>query len=706
MVAALPRRHDRSHMHTARTTGRTLTLGAVSLAGGVALAVAGDMVVKAVPWVVANAMFLAAATHVWRRRPDASGSFWFAATAAGFAVSQVLDGAARVAADADVGVGLLWLALAHQVTVAAASVITAQFVGRFPHDEATVDRGHAALRALWWLLALPVVSLVVAPAAGFPAYMQIAPVPSPLHVTALAPLAGPVTVLVEAAQGAFAVGVVVLVLRYRRETEPARQRIRWLLLPALLTVFAVTADLGSQLLAPELTSTRVVAAVGGVLWIIALVSLPAASAVALTRPRLVDVDLLLRRSLVYGVLWSLIAAVYVGAAIALGVAAGQRFPVEVAIGLTVIATIAFQPARRRLERTADRWVFGERLGRYEALRRLGQALEDSVDHDDVLRRLADTVQEGLRLPWVRVTAAGADTSSLEAVAGTPQQDPQPSVVVPIVDAGETVGHIACGTTAGRPLADEDRELLESLARRAGLSVRALRLTRELGDSVQVLQQRTSELEESRTRLVRVQDEERRRLERDLHDGVQQDVVALMGRVGLARRQVARGEAGEGPALEEVHDELGRILSVLRELARGIHPTVLSDRGLVEAVEAQAARSPVPVQVVADALVRAQRYGTDVEGAAFFTVCEALTNVLKHADCEQAEVRLERRNGTLHVQVRDAGRGFDQRRVTPGGLRNLAERVEALGGRLAVASQPGRGTTVTAELVLGGVDVDA
>lgn len=704
MVAGVTRGHDRLHMDTDRATRLTLTVGAAALVAGAALAVAGDTVAESAPWFAANAVFLAAATYVWQQRPAASGSLWFAAVAAAFGVTQVLDGAVRVvAASGSVG-ALPWVTLAHQLGVSAASIVTAQFLGRFAHDRGSVERGQRALRALWWLLALPPVVLVASPELVLPVYLQVGSPPNPFHVPALAPLGEVTAAGVLSSQGAFAVGVVVLVLRYRREGEEARQRIRWLLVPALLAVFALLFEAAALLLTPGLAGSRVGMVLGGAIWIIALVALPAAVTVALTRPRLLDVDVLLRRSLVYGVLWLLIAAIYVGAATALGVAAGQRLPVELAIGLTVVATIAFQPARRRLEQAADRWVFGERLGRYEALRRLGQALEDSVDHDDVLHRLADTVQRGLRLPWVRVTADGDGASGPAAVAGTlPAGGATPSVVVPIVDSGETVGRIACGTPAGRPMADEDRELLEALARRAGLAVRTLRLTRALSESVEVLQDRTSELEESRTRLVRVQEEERRRLERDLHDGVQQDVVALLGRVGLARRRVARGDAGQREALEEVQAELGRILAVLRELARGIHPTVLTDRGLVEAVEAQAARSPVPVRVVADDAVRSQRFGIDVEGAAFFTVCEALTNVLKHAECSDAEVRLARRNGMLEVQVRDAGRGFDQRRVTPGGLRNLAERVEALGGRLSVTSQPGHGTTVMAELAVGGAD---
>ena len=691
-------------MKTRRTTGATVALGGAMLVAAAVLTVTAGDAFKSVPWFVASVTFLAAAAYVWRKRPDTPASLWFAAVGAAFAGTQLLDALViEVANDPRQHGALPWLSVAYQLGVSAASVVTAHFLGLFPRGSSSQPSERRLLRALWGFLALPPLLLVTYPTALFPSYLPVPDVPNPFHVSVLEPVGRVVAFGVTVSQAAFAVGVVLLIRRYRRETEEARQQIRWLLVPALLATFAVAADLLGAALGPGLAATTAATVMGGVLWISALVSLPAAVTVALTRPRLLDVDALLRRSLVYGVLWTLIAAVYVGAATSFGLVAGQRFPVEVAIGLTVVATLAFQPARRRLERAADRWVFGERLGRYEALRRLGQTLEDNVDQSDLLQRLADTVHDGLRLAWVRVTADGTDAPSLEASAGSlPDDGSGPTEVVPIVDSGEIVGHIECGAPAGRPVSDEDRELLEALARQAGLAVRAVRLTQELSDNVAVLQRRTSELEESRTRLVRVQEEERRRLERDLHDGVQQDVVALIGQVGLARRRLARGEAEQGAVLGAVQAELARILSILRELGRGIHPTVLTDRGLVEAVEAQAARSPVPIRVVVEDALRTERFGPDIEGAAFFTVCEAITNVLKHADATEAEVRLARRNGTLRVEVADSGRGFDQHRVHTGGLRNLTERVEALGGRLSVQSQPDRGTTVTAELLVSRV----
>lgn len=688
-------------MDSRRAPAIALLAGAAALVVAAEFARAAGTVSKALPWLGTNAMFLAVAAVVWRRRPSHPMAGWFAAVAAVFALTQVFDGLVpRVAGRPDADAWLPWVALVHQWSVVLGSVVAAHFLGLFPEGWARGAGERRALRSLWLLLALPAILLVARPTLLFPAYLQLFDVPNGLHVPVLRSLAPVAAVSVTLTQGAFVVGVVLLVRRYRRAPEDVRLQIRWLVFPALLAAFAVVADLLAWTLYPESGPSSPVKLAGGLTWVAALGSLPLAIAVALLRPRLLDVDAVLRRSLVYGVVWTLIAVGYVGAAAGLGVAAGQRFPVEAAIALAVAATVAFQPARRRIERVADRWVFGERLGRYEALRHLGQTLEEGFDLADLLPRLADTVQRGLGLSWVRVVLEGGEATDLEATAGdVPADEVAPSVLVPVVDAHETVGRIECGVATGRTLADEDHELLTALARQAGLAMRTLRLTRALSESVEILARRSTELEESRGRLVRVQEAERRRLERDLHDGVQQEIVALIGRVGLARRHLERDAEDEGQILAEVQTELGRILSIVREFGRGIHPTVLTDRGLVEAVEAQAARSPLPVTVVADDALRTERFPEDVESAAYLTVCEALANVLKHAAAGSAEVRLGRDNGALRVAIADAGRGFELATVENGGLRNLAERVEALGGRLTVTSGPGRGTTVTAELVV-------
>ena len=190
---------------------------------------------------------------------------------------------------------------------------------------------------------------------------------------------------------------------------------------------------------------------------------------------------------------------------------------------------------------------------------------------------------------------------------------------------------------------------------------------------------------------------RRRIERDIHDGVQQELVALLAKARLARNQLARDPGLAATTLAELQADTRQALEDLRELAHGIHPPVLTDRGLLEAIEGQLARLPVPVYVEADGLGRDSRYPAEIEGAAYFLVCEAVTNALKHAAANRIDVRLAALPGGLRVEIADDGRGFEPSGVAGSGLRGLADRVEALGGQLEIVSRPAVGTRLIAVL---------
>ncbi|HEX5619716.1 MAG TPA: PAS domain-containing protein [Solirubrobacteraceae bacterium] len=212
---------------------------------------------------------------------------------------------------------------------------------------------------------------------------------------------------------------------------------------------------------------------------------------------------------------------------------------------------------------------------------------------------------------------------------------------------------------------------------------------------EIEQARTEEMRASRARIIEAADNARRRIERDLHDGAQQRLVALALQVRLARSRVAKEPDAAGPLLDEIGQELGEASAELRELARGIHPAVLTERGLAPAIAALADRAPVEVEVVE---VPEDRFPAAAEATAYFTVAEALTNVAKYADATHATVRLARENGELQIEVRDDGKGGAE--ATPGsGLSGLADRVGALDGVLEVESPPGEGTVLRAVLPL-------
>jgi signal transduction histidine kinase len=520
----------------------------------------------------------------------------------------------------------------------------------------------------------PPVVLLTRPTVLVPNYYDVPETVNPFAIDGLGVVGQVAGAITTASQGLFAVGVALLVVRYRSTRSSERRRIRWLLLPAVLAVFAVFVDL---LGGPDLLLIF--------LWIATMVMLPITIAVALLRPELFDVDTVLRKSMVYGLLWLLIAGTYVAAAAGLGVVAGQRFSVGVAITLTVVATLVFQPARRWLEAVADRRVFGRRADPARLISKLGAALAETVELESLLPRMADTLQEGLGLEWARVRLQAAPPLGDGQLAPSIGEE-EPVLSVPVFLGDERLGVVECGPKTSGSFTEDDEAVVTTLARQAALAVRNVRLT--------------AELQRSRARLVRAQDAERRRLERNIHDGVQQDLVALIGHAAHLRGQLDRDPAAAEQALTELQEGLRGVIGDLRELAHGIHPSVLGDRGLLAAVEALAARSAVPVSVRADPSLRGQRFAEEVEGAGYFAIAEALANVGKHAAATHAEVTLARSNGSLHIEVRDDGAGFDPVTVAGEGLPNLADRMAALGGRLDVVSREGDGTTVRAMLGVG------
>ena len=210
--------------------------------------------------------------------------------------------------------------------------------------------------------------------------------------------------------------------------------------------------------------------------------------------------------------------------------------------------------------------------------------------------------------------------------------------------------------------------------------------------------RLEELRASRQRLVAAQDAERRRLERNIHDGAQQQLVALAVKVRLARQLAERDQGKAEDLLQQAEREVTEALEDLRDLARGIYPPLLADRGLVAALQAQARKSPVPVRLEA---VSVDRYPQEAEAAVYFCVLEALQNVAKYAGAGSVRVEIAGDGGGLRFSVTDDGAGFDPDTARSGsGLQGMADRLAALGGSFDVRSAPGRGTSVEGRLPVG------
>ncbi|WP_329084658.1 MULTISPECIES: ATP-binding protein [unclassified Streptosporangium] len=293
----------------------------------------------------------------------------------------------------------------------------------------------------------------------------------------------------------------------------------------------------------------------------------------------------------------------------------------------------------------------------ELLTELGPRLEEAEPVEQ-LGRLAGAVRAGLETRWAAVTLA----DGTRVVAG--REDGEAVLTVP---AG--LGHIACGPKVAGRFNAEDRRLLGSLAVPIGLAIQSAGLA---------------------ARLVNAQEAERRRIERNIHDGAQQQLVAL-----IAGLELARATGGGSGSLALLREQARQTLTDLRELAAGIHPSVLSQGGLAEAVEERCSRLPVATTVTADPALRSRRFPDEIEGALYFTVSEAVANALKHAEASRIEVRLAWSDGRLRVAVSDDGVGFERGAPGRGSLGALADRMAALGGGLDVSSTPGEGTLVSA-----------
>jgi signal transduction histidine kinase len=466
------------------------------------------------------------------------------------------------------------------------------------------------------------------------------------------------------------VAIGLLFLRYLATTARERRQIRWVLFAGVVvTLFGVIPTVLAELRA--IPPTPINSAVLTALSTMAIAFLPAAVVVAVTEPRWIDVDIVIRRSVVYGALSLAIVVVYIAVAAAVGMAAGTRFglSVELAVVVTVVVAIVFQPARRHLQTIADRWVFGARPTKYEAVTDFGVTIEQATEPGELLPPLTETVRKAIRFTWVTASLDDGSRAESGAVSG------EPVLRVPLGTADERVGEIRCGPKTEGRLDDDDIQLVRTLAGQLALAVRNARLA---------------------SRVVNAAEAERRRIERNIHDGAQQELVALVARLAMARSAAARGDL-RAEVIDDLRLEAQQILTELRELAQGIHPSVLSDGGILEAVEDRCARLPLDVTLETSEALRARRFGDDVEGAAYFFITESLANVLKHAEARRATISLNYDDGRLVLGVADDGRGFDLGTASDGGLTGLGDRIRALGGTVTISSRPGRGSRITASL---------
>lgn len=486
-----------------------------------------------------------------------------------------------------------------------------------------------------------------------------------------------------------------LIVRYRRAGEEERHQLKWFGFAAgLLAIWMVITMVADFFGLSELEQ----APGWTVVTIVAIAGIPIAAGIAILKYRLYDIDIVIRKAVVFGALAAFSTLVYVAIVVGLGaLIGGARSSPVLTIAAAAVIAVAFQPVRARARRLANRLVYGKRATPYEVLSEFSDRVAASYAADDVLPRMARLVGEGTGAleagVWLRVGGelrpAATWPPGRRPERGVPLEGEHlPSIPgtdrsYPVLDQGQLLGALTVVKPPAEPPTREEEQLLSDLASQAGLVLRNVRLIQEL--------------RESRQRLVSAQDEERRRLERNIHDGAQQQLVALAVKLRLAESLTERDPAKARALVGEARSESQEALDDLRDLARGIYPPLLADQGLAAALEAQARKAAIHVEVSSDGV---GRYPQEAEAAVYFSVLEALQNAAKYAEASRVTVRLRHEEGELVFEVADDGRGFDPQVTRRGsGLQNMSDRLDAIGGRIEVTSAPGRGTSVTGRIPL-------
>jgi signal transduction histidine kinase len=406
-----------------------------------------------------------------------------------------------------------------------------------------------------------------------------------------------------------------------------------------------------------------------------------------------------------------IGGVYLLLPVGFGAVVGWGPNTVLSVAATAVVAIGYGPVRERVSKRVRRLVYGDRPTPYEVLAELSDGVAGASTSPDVLAHVARIVAEGSGFQsarvWLRVddalTAAAAwpPPASTPAPVGLSGDElpplPDAQLTLPVLHGQELIGAITVRQAPGEPISATDLQLLHDIAPPAGLVLRNVRLTTELAGRLGAISAQSAEIRASRERIVATQDAERRKVERDIHDGAQQHLVALMVQLRVARTLVTRNPERAVQVTADLRRIIGETLITLNDLAQGIHPPVLTAHGVAAALRRQQQHLSTALTVDDTGI---GRYAAEVEAAVYFACLEALINAAKHAPGSTVVVRLAEEGGELTFSVRDDGAGFDPARCRPGsGMGNMVDRVAALGGSLEVRSAPSQGTEVAGRVPL-------
>jgi signal transduction histidine kinase len=508
---------------------------------------------------------------------------------------------------------------------------------------------------------------------------------NPFGIEALEPIVGPLLVLVASAPAIVLGGAAGLIARLRRTRDPVqRHQLRWVAWSAGVIAATYLLAFVPSLIGPSSNWDDLISTIA----VMTFMLIPITIGIGVMKYRLYDIDIVIRKTVIYAILAALLVLLGVAIAWIIGGLFASAFEGGRADLVSGVAIgVAFWPLRALATRIADRVVYRGRATPYQVLSEFGDRLAGTYAAEDVLPRTARVLGEGVGADratvWLWVGGA------LEPVATWRRDDfavdGPDDERMEVRHQGELLGALSVRMPANDPLDPTRAKLVSDLSAQAGLLLRNVRLVEDL--------------RASRRRLVAAQDQERRRLERNIHDGAQQQLVALAVKARLARQLTERDPTKAAQMLGQIEEETQTALEDLRDLARGIYPPLLADRGLAAAVEAQARKVPVPVKVRSDGV---GRLDPQVEAAAYFSILECLQNVAKYSDATDVSVDLAIDAGALAFSVTDDGRGFDPDATGFGtGLQGIADRLGSLDGSVTVVSSFGGGTVVSGRVPVQG-----
>jgi signal transduction histidine kinase len=473
-------------------------------------------------------------------------------------------------------------------------------------------------------------------------------------------------------------GIGAQVYRFRRVSDPIqRQQTKWVVFSLVATVLLLTATAG--LLSFSSLSSLFEKLIEMMLVNIAFLIIPLAIGFSILRYRLWDIDLIISRTLIWGLLTCLVIGIYLMIVGGLGtlIQARQSFiPPMIAAG---VIALLFHPLQHRVRRGANRLIYGQRDEPYTVLSQLGKRLEMTLSPEDVLPTIVETIAQTLKLPYVAITLEKGHEISLAAAIGNPVEE---MLALPLTYQGESIGQLVCGArSSGETFNAEERRLLQGIASQAVVALHAVELHRDL--------------QSSRERLVVAREEERRRIRRDLHDGLGPALASQNLRIGSARSILERDPIAAEAMLQKIERENTAALEEIRRLVYNLRPPALDELGLLRAIQQNAPRLP-GLDITFELPAELPELSAAVEVAVYRIVQEALLNIVNHSGATNASVQLSIAS-ELRLTISDNGHGMPSNHKTGVGLLSMRERAEELGGSFIINSNNESATVIVVRL---------